>query len=1048
MKDTLMDELFHYAFHIVFINRVQPYFRKNHEAQNEFEQIVKAYEKYNFDYSTDSKDHIKYNKNYCCIYKIQQILDQITTNFDKNEEVERLKTDVQNFYKKHIIPEFKDFSFQERKIVVDCNVKFKVLDGIKKLGHPKSDEYNIISKSQIELLNDVEVKIIKTNQPKLLLADIYQNHHPNGHDIFDTSSIVATNEQLNDKFLFGRLENAVKKSKKLTLFVDCSRTINFNKDLLNYQQNMHYVPIVTEEESFGKLYESFTTKNKDRMTVNYKWSNLTPDFQRRLLRNRPEFQGSTNLSLLDLLGCRNPAQIENIAENSSELIDDNVLKDLTEGNIIKINDKFSNREFNALFQMRKYTKNGKNGKNLPMTQDILLAMTKNDKIVLLKGSGLSWEMESIANELQRQQSNKWISIVDLKIFESNLKSQLAGRMKEEIHQIFNLDFSTFMVDFILMQMTEFEKKLFKKMYANGQISILFKGFNDSLKSDSVDIVSYLVESFKTNGGNQLWIGGEHNLIELQKRLNIDSFYKLEEFAQEDGIKFAKAFWMLKDPKKGKAEAEIRKSFQQFRNFEEKLKAFAWNVSDFGAHSLNFIMQHKMLAEIFIENINTEIELTDYEIYEKLLEKYYEYWQNSHGKNHLKVQQHGYFWKFHTFVGMEILTPKFSNLSEFDYDASTLTSTVMKQFRLIAECNRKFQFIHDKFANFLVARYLINNLKVDKINIDIAMLFKEIVINNELETTKKFINEALKQVADKEKVAENMSHCFSSDLLDLCEVFTQDIYDYENIGKFFNLILKSKFFAATENLKEFSLSNFSIIGNSIAIDQSQDGFNCIQKLLENIIKSSLDIEIFEKILLEINEQKPNFVKFLIKQSLDSADGFIQLISNSKFVDQEKLKKCQKILESYTDGEKIIIGANNFKLSESVRKEKIDDEKTYEHKFQMYLRELKIIHYQSSLQIKDKRTQRKLHHHENTNRLLSWEFKNLMLTHPVTKLLKKCLIFPSKEIHVDEQEEYHKKMKEWIEYIYNTKYGRLLLKLVSQFENLKIVFDFESEFVSKF
>ena len=55
--------------------------------------------------------------------------------------------------------------------------------------------------------------------------------------------------------------------------------------------------------------------------------------------------------------------------------------------------------------------------------------------------------------------------------------------------------------------------------------------------------------------------------------------------------------------------------------------------------------------------------------------------------------------------------------------------------------------------------------------------------------------------------------------------------------------------------------------------------------------------------------------------------------------------------------------------------------------------------------------------------------------------------NKDITEEHEAQYRQKIKKWFQDISNVKYCKELLDVVTQCENLKIIFDFESELVSR-
>ena len=58
-----------------------------------------------------------------------------------------------------------------------------------------------------------------------------------------------------------------------------------------------------------------------------------------------------------------------------------------------------------------------------------------------------------------------------------------------------------------------------------------------------------------------------------------------------------------------------------------------------------------------------------------------------------------------------------------------------------------------------------------------------------------------------------------------------------------------------------------------------------------------------------------------------------------------------------------------------------------------------------------------------------------------------IIANKDITKNQETQYHQKIQKWLEDISKVKYCKELLDVATQCENLKIIFDFEAELVSR-
>ncbi|KAL7013415.1 hypothetical protein ACKWTF_015381 [Chironomus riparius] len=155
-----------------------------------------------------------------------------------------------------------------------------------------------------------------------------------------------------------------------------------------------------------------------------------------------------------------------------------------------------------------------------MSQQQMLDDVKDHKFVVIKnkpGFGRSWVLWNLTNQLREKHPNKWITYVDLKHFIQELKEQET-----------EFKFTAFMTEKIFKLSTKLEAEIFKKLYKNGKICILFNGF-DEITADCAEFVIKIFQSFQQNGGNQLWIAKSDSLApNFKDKLQIDAVFNLDE----------------------------------------------------------------------------------------------------------------------------------------------------------------------------------------------------------------------------------------------------------------------------------------------------------------------------------------------------------------------------------------------------------------------------------------------------------------------------------------------------------------------------------------
>ncbi|XP_070504892.1 putative leucine-rich repeat-containing protein DDB_G0290503 [Chironomus tepperi] len=206
----------------------------------------------------------------------------------------------------------------------------------------------------------------------------------------------------------------------------------------------------------------------------------------------------------------------------TQVFDDQQLNLLLEESEISINLNFVKLDdnFKDLFKPRELIKKQKNStESVNLSQDELIKDIKTEKFILISdnaGAGKSWTMKHISIDLCKTYPDRWISYVDLKHFINDFKSYNGVPELQD-----------FMISTVLKSLNQFEIRMFKHLYTNGKVSILFDAF-DEIAPDFASFLIGMIQSVNKHIGNQLFITTRDYFEDnLSEELKINSIYKLK-----------------------------------------------------------------------------------------------------------------------------------------------------------------------------------------------------------------------------------------------------------------------------------------------------------------------------------------------------------------------------------------------------------------------------------------------------------------------------------------------------------------------------------------
>jgi len=527
---------------------------------------------------------------------------QFDNNEEKIKELEEMYKNLFDFFEKFVLPEMKKFCLQIRANIQIFNDFIGTLNDLKILPIKLQTKNNLS-----ELLNN-NLSIITTNVPTLLLLDIYNHVTEKYKDLLDVKNIFIAPQNLEKSSVSEKLNSILKENSNLNIFVDCTKgcgtslQINSDKDsklfFFTTKDNQ-------SEELINKIKEQGT--NPANVAINYNWMDLTAESQELLLQIKINFQNNSKFSLSELIlnGTDQQQPESSIGEDLKIIIDDQLLNLLVEKSEIKINsislENIEDKSFKILFQIRNLIKKLEHSKtsDKEMSQEQMLEDVKDKNFVLISdkaGSGKSWILKNFTNQLLDMFPNKWTTYVDLK--------QFIGKFKARDKEI---DFSAFMTEKILKLNTKFEAEIFKKLYKNGKVCILFDGF-DEIAPDCAEFVTKLFQSFQQNGGNQLWIATrDYFEVDLKEKLRLDAVYKLDEFTEKHGVELIASSWVLSELlqcSKTMTESDIVnhiRTSQNLQNYKESAKNLIEIIPKTLNNSIGLPQFYKMVADITKNN---------------------------------------------------------------------------------------------------------------------------------------------------------------------------------------------------------------------------------------------------------------------------------------------------------------------------------------------------------------------------------------------------------------------------------------------------------------
>lgn len=960
IKGVLAHELCHYILGLVYENQENPYYKHMIKIVEKFNEIVKVIDKWSQTGNTEGQDDecngiissvfIGYPVQDYHAELIVRVI-QILLVFDDDEEkikyLENKYKIIFDFWYENVIPELQNYNLKSQNLVRKANKMFELLLSI------ETEKIMFQSSKNIKELLEESCAIIPTNSVELMMAYILKYLQNEFDDQLETQNVFVDPIKLKNHKIMETFIELLAQNQELKIFVDCSKEVpvTFSQFLFGKDTKLIFIiPIEVNIETFSKNIET-CCKNVKKMEINFSWSDLAADTQQLLLQTKVNFQNNLTFSFGDLIRTKT-STIHQLTRNSyeekeqevlNEIIDSKLLKIFITKSEISINIKPDDEnDFDLLFQPREVGKKKTNRSQSCSFREQSEVELRNNKYVLISdmaGNGKSWIMKNYEKTWREKSPLKWVNFVDLKQFIEEFKAHV---MNKE-----NPKFSSFFVDKILKPKTDFEGKMFKNFYENGNVCILFDGF-DEIAPNYADFVSQLAQSFESNGGNQLWIATrDYFEVNLQQKLQLESIFKLSRFSQEHGVNLIISKWILNDLK-NQSKFKSRNDFEIFKknspNFE-KYKMLANKIIQrlliSEKEPIGWPQFYIMIANIFKDNKEAALDLTRSKIYEKFAINLYKIWSEEKGKIRQEASLESQskeisFWKFHQFLAIASFYPELAKILFPGYDGRDWTEEEIIACGMISKIGGIYSFLHETFREFFVADFVVKELKKiedpkkrstffpkfdffkTKTNNDVTELFSNILTHCELGIIRMFINDEVDESTLLKALPKMMKFIDNFYKMDsLGEIFAKNLKkiadfviavlrtgNYENVKKLIENNINSIVFATknSELFMKFQEFIFEFLNVSDLKKLIQ-----MQEVLNNLIQSNLEIEVFDNFVTFVETKfGSNFVveemKKVTKRRMQ--EKIFSFLSRSPKFDTSKLKLCFKIIKKFLNASEVI------------------------------------------------------------------------------------------------------------------------------------------------
>lgn len=493
---------------------------------------------------------------------------------------------------------------------------------------------------------------------------------------------------------------------------------HFHSELivLVVQMLMHYYAknsILSEKmEKFPKLFEyfqNFVEPELDKVLpvlkvlqnpdCSLKFTDLTDPMKAKILYSKINFQGQ-DTTIFEVIGDeidKRSLEILNLLSSGKLKNTLNNNKVLEFGEVPKMTAKygFIERPFIEAKDKFYYRYYRQHDSSFPKNYEKVIEEVKNTKIFVLcgrAGDGKTTTFEFLSQKLKESHKNFWVSLIKLRNFKDIFSKFVDENVN--IHNIIEIFCE------ILNFKTDFEEEIFKNLFFNNKVILLFDGL-DEICPKFTDFFFKILKSLKTETQNQIFVSSRHQhmaqLLEIFEisAAEIKPFEDKDRKALQEGVANSRGL-----------------TFVDTHNIDD----FFSNYSD-----LNNPLLISIITELYIDK-KIDLNLDYYEIFEKMFEA-----QKGEFDEKIDIIDRDCFHNFSHKKVHQVLALKFifwdeiikdlEIVQDWEIEKKNWTAEKIQRFGFVIvdlnfiEKNDKYSidFIHRTIAEFLVAQFIIESI---------------------------------------------------------------------------------------------------------------------------------------------------------------------------------------------------------------------------------------------------------------------------------------------------------------------------------------------------
>lgn len=700
---VLMHELTHYALHIVFNNKCNPYYESDEQSRDDFDEIVK-------ETGNQADKHDVVNNVFECYKKSFHPKELIVTiphliAMKVNElEVERQYANLFQFFSVNVMTIVDKLTSYPEEFLIKREVQ--QLNDF--LGHSEAIEnWNIWPENSYvspNMCNGRDTQLVVCDTPRLFLADLFNTivkpslicspKSINDHGHFKDCFIIASMEDFKCSSKTVYIKRIWHLTSTITLVLNYDqfdespqRLGKLQKYFNNYHTSKNLVVFGRDEVNLKSI---FGTKN-ETLSLEYGWNDLEQSSRTRLLATKIDFQGI-------------PIELNKLIDESFSEIP---MKKLVNGERIVIEssklvvdkydgDKFVDRSFTEYESLN----------------EILSTKTDEKTSYLLSdkaGSGKSVMLSRITVKLKEKYPRFWVS-------RFNLHEHIDAFVDKTINDQLEVVLKHFLKTKISSQRM-FERKLFQKLYEESKVILLLDAVDEVAPKFIVQVFAF-IQNLSEN--IQFWITTRPHLRSaLENVLPKTVTLELNPFSLPDHLNVATKFWKkelsLSDDDSNTAKLHI--------SAERIFTQFIYPIyNTFNTPLITYIIADNYLKSVeeYIESGEVIFALPEcthiFDLFNEFVSRKLLIVSNEKGKFVAKEKCQNEIRSYDTVAVLEHFAMKLiyeRNQSNDEYDNARFdgidTHNIQRSGLVAFSSNGEPYFTHELFAEFFTANFLVKTL---------------------------------------------------------------------------------------------------------------------------------------------------------------------------------------------------------------------------------------------------------------------------------------------------------------------------------------------------